>query len=346
MIKHEHTETTQINFDKLEERLKSINNKTCITCWQFENNFFKQLRNEIKQNIYYPILIMATGGSKAAAYYLKMYLENLGILTEVIEPRDYIYKQNINKYKKLIAISNSATTHGITEALKDFKGEKYIFSGTYKNIKNSKLITWSNGEYNDIEKSFISIIPTLAPILMIIDIIEIYEKENKTLNEINTKLTKILEKSKNRIENMNCNFKDSKILEIITGIDTLPSSTTLESNLIESGTIPTITHDKGSYCHGRSNLIFNNPNNSVIYLSHTLKELDKLIIENLTQEYSNIFLFHTLDLKENIYWKELYLMLQMYYLSKKIAEDKKIDLTMPEYNENVIKKLYKFKGEM
>ena len=36
----------------------------------------------------------------------------------------------------------------------------------------------------------------------------------------------------------------------------------------------------------------------------------------------------------------------MYYLSKKIADDKKIDLTMPEYNPRVVKKLYKYKGEM
>jgi hypothetical protein len=31
---------------------------------------------------------------------------------------------------------------------------------------------------------------------------------------------------------------------------------------------------------------------------------------------------------------------------KKIAMDKQIDLTQPEYNSKVIKKLYKFKGGM
>ena len=36
----------------------------------------------------------------------------------------------------------------------------------------------------------------------------------------------------------------------------------------------------------------------------------------------------------------------MYFLSKKIAEDKNIDLTQPEYNPTLVKKLYKFKGEM
>ena len=32
--------------------------------------------------------------------------------------------------------------------------------------------------------------------------------------------------------------------------------------------------------------------------------------------------------------------------SKKIADDKNIDLTMPEYNPRLVKKMYNFKGEM
>lgn len=346
MIKHEQTESTQINFNKLESRLLNINNEIAETCWQYERKFFRQLRNEVENKIYKPILIMATGGSKISAYYLQMYFNTLGIITEVIEPRDYFYKQNINSYKKLIVISNSGKTKGINEALKNFKGEKYLFTGTYEDVNTYNLISWSNGYYEDKEKSFISIVPTLAPILMTLDCIEIYDKEISNLKEINTKLHTLLEKSKQRIKNMNFNFKNSNILQIITGLDTKVSSKSLESNLTESGTIPVITHDKGSYCHGRSNLLFNNPTSIVIYLSHSLKELDKVLLETLTNEYPNIFLFHTLDLKDNIYWKELYLTLQMYYLSKKIAEEKNIDLTMPEYNPNVIKKLYKFKGEM
>ena len=57
-------------------------------------------------------------------------------------------------------------------------------------------------------------------------------------------------------------------------------------------------------------------------------------------------IFNTEDLDENIFWKEYYLMLQMYFLSKKIADDKNIDLTMPEYNPRLVKKMYNFKGDM
>ena len=59
-----------------------------------------------------------------------------------------------------------------------------------------------------------------------------------------------------------------------------------------------------------------------------------------------MIVFNTADLDENIYWKEYYLTLQMYFLSKKIAEDKNIDLTMPEYNPRLVNKMYNFKGEM
>ena len=37
---------------------------------------------------------------------------------------------------------------------------------------------------------------------------------------------------------------------------------------------------------------------------------------------------------------------KIWYLSKKIADDKNIDLTMPEYNPRLVKKMYNFKGEM
>ena len=120
----------------------------------------------------------------------------------------------------------------------------------------------------------------------------------------------------------------------------------LESNLTEVGLTSSVIHDKGSYCHGRSNLLFQYPNSRIIYLSHRLKELDSLLIDAINSEYSNISVFDTSDLNDNIFWKEYYLILQMYFLSKKIAEDKNIDLTQPEYNPTLVKRLYKFKGEM
>ena len=120
----------------------------------------------------------------------------------------------------------------------------------------------------------------------------------------------------------------------------------MESNLVEVGLSTPIIHDKGSFCHGRSNLLFGYPESQIIYLTHRLKALDDLLTHSINREYSNLSIFYTDDLEENIFWKEYYLMLQMYFLSKKIADDKSMDLTQPEYNPQMVKALYNFKGEM
>ena len=359
MINHKNTEEAKINFSKIEERLLQINDPNLFTNFGFSRNGY------IFKNG--PTLIVATGGSKAVAYYLKMFLESIETLCEVIEPRDYFYKTNINLFKNLIVLSSSGKSNGILEILRSFTGSGYLITseyvqeeedytytaGYFKNELASlfDILYWSNGKYIDREKSFISIIPTLAPMLMFLELSILKEnKKGELLEEdlikINNKLKQLLNKSKERINNFKFNFKDTNLIQIMSGYDTTCSSSILESNMIETGTSSVVVHDKGSYCHGRSNLLFQNPESPIIYLAHQMKDLDNELLPILTQEYPNIFLFHTLDEDVSIFWKEYYLALQMYYLSKKIAEDKGIDLTMPEYNPRVVKKLYRYKGEM
>lgn len=351
MINHKNTEEAKTNYLKIEERLFQINDPKSLT------NFGFSRREYIFKNG--PILIVATGGSKAAAYYLKMFLESLGTLCEVIEPRDYFYKRNINAFKSLIAISSSGNSNGILEILRSFSGTSCLITSEYtyqaEDYKNSiplfDILYWSNGNYIDKEKSFISIIPTLAPMLMFLELNILKENKKEEISstdllKVNVKLKQLLNKSKERINNLKFNFKDINLVQIMSGYDTTCSSSILESNMIETGTSSVVMHDKASFCHGRSNLLFQNPESPLIYLTHQMKNLDNELLQILTQEYPNIFLFSTLDEDENIFWKEYYLALQMYYLSKKIAEDKGIDITMPEYNPQVVKKLYRYKGEM
>lgn len=360
MINHKHTEETEINFSKIEERLLQINDPNLFT-----NFGFSRQEGYLFRNV--PTLIVATGGSKAVAYYLKMFLESKETLCEVIEPRDYFYKRNIKQFKNLIVLSNSGKSNGILDILKSFPGSSYLITSEYVHqeedytydsyyFKNESgalfdILYWSNGKYKNREKSFISIIPTLAPMLMFLEL-SILKEEKKSellsndLAKINEKLKQLLEKSKNRINNLDFNFKDTNLIQIMSGYDTTCSSSILESNMIETGTTGVVVHDKGSYCHGRSNLLFQNSKSPIIYLTHQMKNLDNELLQVLTQEYPNIFLFHTLDEDVSIFWKEYYLALQMYFLSKKVAEDRGIDLTMPEYNPQVVKKLYQYKGEM
>ena len=343
MIKHTHTEPTELNFSKLEERIMQVNDP-CLGKYNDIREMLYELTIDSK-----PTLIMATGGSKVIAYYLQLIIERLGltgIICEVIEPRDYFYKANRDMFSNLIVISASGNTNGISEALLDFKGNKYLITENVKE-SNYQVVSWGNELY-DREKSFISLATSLGPISLLLDSTTSLNLElsSNEIKRINDKIKELLLRSKEKINKLNVDFKDTSLIQIMSGYETKSSASVLESNLTEVGLAPAVIHDKGSYCHGRSNLLFQYSNSKLIYLSHGLKELDSLLIESINSEYSNISIFDTNDLSDNIFWKEYYLILQMYFLSKKIAEDKNIDLTQPEYNPTLVKKLYKFKGEM
>ncbi len=343
MIKHTHTEPTKINFSRLEERIMAINNP-------FLGKF-----NNVREMLYEltienkPTLIMATGGSKVIAYYLQLIIERLGftrIICEVIEPRDYFYKANRDSFSNLIAISASGSTNGLEEALTSFKGKKYLICEKEKDT-DYEVISWGNKLYER-EKSFISLATSLGPITLLLDSttsLNLVIGSNE-IKRINDKIKELLIRSADKIDRLQFDFKDISLVQIMSGYETKTSSSVLESNLAEVGLSAPVIHDKGSYCHGRSNLLFRHPNSRMIYLIHELKDLDNLLINSINDEYSNLIVFNTADLDENIYWKEYYLTLQMYFLSKKIAEDKNIDLTMPEYNPRLVNKMYNFKGEM
>lgn len=343
MIKHTHTEPTELNFSKLEERIMQVNDP-CLGKYNDIREMLYELTIDSK-----PTLIIATGGSKVIAYYLQLIIERLGltgIICDVIEPRDYFYKVNRNMFSNLIVISASGNTNGISEALLDFKGNKYLITENVKE-SNYQVVSWGNELY-DKEKSFISLATSLGPISLLLDSTTSLNLElgSNEIKRINDKIKELLSRSKEKINRLNVDFKDTSLIQIMSGYETKSSASVLESNLTEVGLAAPVIHDKGSYCHGRSNLLFQYPNSKLIYLSHGLKELDSLLIESINSEYSNISVFDTNDLSDNIFWKEYYLILQMYFLSKKIAEDKNIDLTQPEYNPTLVKKLYKFKGEM
>ena len=343
MIKHTHTEPTELNFSKLRERIMQVNDP-----YLGKYNDIREMLHELTIDNE-PTLIMATGGSKVIAYYLQLIIERLGltgIICEVIEPRDYFYKLNREMFSNLIVISASGNTNGINEALLDFKGNKYLLTENMKE-SNYQIVSWGNELY-DKEKSFVSLATSLGPITLLLDSTTSLNLElnSSKIKKINDKIRELLLRGSEKVDRLNVNFKDISLIQIISGYETKSSASVLESNLTEVGLTSSVIHDKGSYCHGRSNLLFQYPNSRIIYLSHGLKELDSLLIDVINSEYSNISVFNTSDLNDNIFWKEYYLILQMYFLSRKIAEDKNIDLTQPEYNPTLVNRLYKFKGEM
>jgi len=335
-------ETTKETFDKLKDRLICLN-----SCKDRVNNIHDMLYEISHEQK--PTLIIATGGSKVVAYYLQLVLERTGIsgtICEVIEPRDYFYKYGLERFSNLIAISASGNTLGIEEALNDFKGKKFLVCENERE-GNFEVVSWGNESY-DREHSFISVASSLGPITMMADDTELgchkFGVDRATIESVNKKIEELLRRSQEKIARMAYSFKDASVVQLISGYDTKCSSVALESNLVEAGLGAPIVHDKGSLCHGRSNII--SGDTPIIYLSHKKSELDDTLVDTLSSSYPNIQEFDSSDLSsESYFWREYYLLLQMYYLSKKIAEDKNMDLTKPNYNPKIIKPLYNYRGK-
>jgi len=232
MIKHTYTEPSAINFSKLEERILCINDSALNKA------------NDIREMLYQltidnkPTLIMATGGSKVVAYYLQLIIERLGIngiICEVIEPRDYFYKANRNQFSNLISISTSGNTNGIEDALNDFDGKKFLITQNYQE-GNYQVISWGNEKY-DPEKSFISLASSLGPITLMLDATTPLNMEmgSNEINKINDKIQELIIRSKEKINALSINFKDTSLIHIMSGYETKTSSRVLESNLVEIG---------------------------------------------------------------------------------------------------------------
>lgn len=330
--KHTHTESADINFNKLKNRVLSANEKM---------DSLAEKTAKIISKIKEPTLIVATGGSKVIAEYLKKVLEKYKVICEVVEPRSINYKDNLNSFKNLFCISYSGTTNGISNALEKFQGKKILITGNEIIIPETTISL--NNVVEEKEKSFVSLGTTIIPMLLLL---KSSEKIDGTYSK--EEMKKYLENCFNNSEYYSSyplNFKNLGI-EVISGYDTSCAAKTLESNLIETGTSPVIIHDKGSFCHGRSNLINNNPTNALIYLEHQEKELDKLLLELLKDDYPNIILLKSTKKYKDILRKEFSLNLNSIYLSKKIASDNDIDLCMVDYNPKIINKVYKYRGEM
>ncbi len=335
-MQHHTSESSTINFNNLLDRLLSINDPQNANLKSLINKLWPKIMQENK-----PTIIMATGGSKVPATFLKQILESRGVIAEVIEPRDYFYKSNISAFQRLMVISSSGKTNGIEFSLSTFPGEKILITsnreGTYK---------WASAEYlKNLEKSFVALTPSLAPILAFIAI-ALYNPEqdlDELLLTLKEKVKYLLNKAQNIIEAII--LPDFSNIEIISGYDTATAHTILESNLVESGTCSVVIHDKGSFCHGRSNLVYQN-HNFLIHLAHNYNYFDNLLLATLQANYPQILSFHTQSVSENSLLKDLYLSFQMYYLSQKLAAAKGIDLTCPDYNPDVVVKLYTYKGEM
>ncbi len=279
----------------------------------------KQLEN-IKDNT----VFIGSGGSKVVATFASKILNG----SNVKSSRDLNY-MGLNNIDNIMIFSYSGIGYTIENLLKNNK-KIYLFTNgnrEYENVENIKYNSSLKSEH-----SFISLASTLMPMTILYN----YYK-NLEINCFKLILKDMFEKSKN------INIKSNNIYEILTGYDTLTASTYLESTMVESGIAVPIIHDKYDYCHGRTTTSYKS-HNGLIYYENT-KELDKLLLENLSKYYSEIVKIEKYYSDDFVIDNDYYATIKSMYLTKKLAENKQIDLSKIEYSP-LVKKLYYFKGEM
>ena len=304
----------------MEENFKLLFDRIIDT---LETTDLIKIKNQL-ENIKGNTVFIGSGGSKVVATFASKILNG----SNVKSSRDLNY-MGLNNIDNIMIFSYSGIGYTIENLLKNNK-KIYLFTNGNKEYENVENIKYNSSLKS--EHSFISLASTLMPMTILYN----YYK-NLEINCFKLILKDMFEKSKN------INIKSNNIYEILTGYDTLTASTYLESTMVESGIAVPIIHDKYDYCHGRTTTSYKS-HNGLIYYENT-KELDKLLLENLSKYYTEIIKIEKYYSDDFVIDNDYYATIKSMYLTKKLAENKQIDLSKIEYSP-LVKKLYYFKGEM
>ena len=298
------------NFEKLEGRVYDA----------LYNSDLERINYELSK-VDKPTLVTGVGGSSVVSEFAsKVLSERNNIITRNTEPRDLNY---INKdlYSNILVCSYTGKNYGVALAYQN-ELKHYLLSSKPTEVEGVTNLTYSN---SDKEKSFISLAATLAPCAVL------YNYYMKYGNDY----WKIID----NLDSYSFDFDTNcDAYEIFSGIDSSVCAKFLESTMIEAGIGVPIIHDKYSYCHGRSTLCTNMNNNAILFSSGT--DLDKIYLEELKKHYHEVIVFESNGISN-----EFYNLQRCMYLTKYIAESKNKDLSGVDYNP-IVRKLYRFKGEM
>lgn len=329
-ITHNNTVPMEETFGKLEERLIDANER-------IDSSSLKNVLDNIKGTT----VTTGCGGSLVVADFLTKVLEERKVFCVTKNARDILHGKHNMDY--LLAYSYSGNTHGIELALDKFQGEKYLLTCNHQK-ENAISLGYEGMEK---EKSFISLSSTLIPIGEFLKYHEGIPKE-----EFTKKIKDYFESIKpwlRTLPNQNfLSYGSSEVFEIMTGYDTEVASTFLESTLVEAGLGNPIIHDKYSYCHGRSTINYQDEkSHNLIYLMNEKTELDEFLLELLRNtDYFPVTVIDVSTSNTSSLERQYELLIKSIFLCKKIAQDKKMDLSQVEYNRNIVPKVYRYKGEM
>ena len=297
----------EYNFSKLMERVKE----------GLVDSDREKIHSELKRMTGSTLVSGVGGSSVVAVMASKVLREKNHMLTQVVEPRDMIY-QPLDVFSNVLACSYSGNNYGVETSFQNDLKHYLLSSKPKESVHN---ITYC---CNNPEKSFISLAATLVPCSILMDYY-CDGKEEEVLEEVYPSFFDFLD--------------TYPVYEIFSGYDTSVSSKYLESTITEAGIGIPIVHDKYSYCHGRSTLGKNYPSTIVYFDTHT--ELDRLLIEELQKDHDS---FVRIDVSKGLKGDFSALVKSM-YLTKAIADKKGMDLSGVDYHP-IVKKLYKYRGEM
>lgn len=301
---------TDYNYGKLEERIEYSLQHT-------KDEFYEELK-QIKG----PTLITAVGGSMVAAIFLSKVLEQKNKIICLVEELDQVEAHSPKLFQNLIVVSASGKNHGVKEILKKNFQKKYIVT---MNKQKKKDITLLNYEVLDKEESFISLANTLLPIANLVK----YYTEKELVPNRNKK-------------NLSLNNNPNLDFEVFYDETSKTTANFLESTFIEAGLGNLITHDKYSYCHGRSTLA-SKRNSNAIYLLSRKKDIDTCLLENIPLLYENVFLLESKETDSILIDYDL--LKQAYGLVYELAKILKRDLSKVKYAK-IVPKIYHYKGSL
>ena len=311
-----------VTFNKLEERLLRAN-----------ENIDSNHNYEVLDTINDTSINIGSGGSYPPAIFSSKVLTEKGIPSFSVTPRDAIY--SVKGVNNLIAYSWGGRNYAVKRAMENFRNP-IIAHASEQELFKKELRFYYEGI--DKEKSFISEADTLIPMGELLK----YYLHNKGINEQEYLNSIIKDTFRNTIMNYDVN---SKVFEIMTGDDTNTSSHILESTMSESAIGIPLLHEKYDYCHGRSvTSSTNRKEHTLIYLLNQETELDRLLLELIPHNYKNVIILKS-DVQDRIVG-EYILSLKAVLLCNYISRIKGMSLSQVEYDPSVVKKLYRYQGEL
>lgn len=302
------------NFNLLYERVIDTLEKSDLLA-------IKQQLENIKGN---SIVVGAGGSSVVATFASKI----LGI-NNIKSSRDLNY-MNLKDIDNIVVFSYSGSGYVIENLLNKNK-KIYLFTNGNIKYDNVEIIKYNSSIKK--EHSFISLASTLMPMTILYK----YFSKKSSLSNFESIINDMFYKAKK------ININDNDVYEILTGYDSMTASKYLETTMVESGIGIPIIHDKYDYCHGRTTLSYK-LNNGLILFNND-KELDNLLFENLKDYYTEIVKIDRFYTNNCIIDNDFFYTLCSMYLTKKLAENKQLDLSKVDYSP-MVKKLYSYKGEM